>query len=150
MATFDDLNLDRSSEWPSTPPVRHRPGVVVALTLIVLAGAYAAVSPWIIGFAGSAGPLAVNDLIIGLMVALLGAGMAASYARTHGMTWVLPVMGAWLIVAPWLVQDISTTAGTIVSNIIVGAVIVVCGLGLSAMGSTRLSTMGMGRTKTTT
>ena len=37
MATFDDLNLDRSSEWPSTPPVRHRPGVVVALTLLVLA-----------------------------------------------------------------------------------------------------------------
>lgn len=41
MATFDDLNLDRSSEWPSTPPVRHRPGVVVALTLLVLAGAAA-------------------------------------------------------------------------------------------------------------
>ena len=43
MATFDDLNLDRSSEWRSTPPVRHRPGVVVALTLLVLAvGATAA------------------------------------------------------------------------------------------------------------
>jgi hypothetical protein len=39
MATFDDLNLDRSGEWPSTPPVRHRPGVVVALTLLLLAGA---------------------------------------------------------------------------------------------------------------
>jgi hypothetical protein len=42
MATFDDLNLDRSSEWRSTPPVRHRPGVVVALILLVLAGAAAA------------------------------------------------------------------------------------------------------------
>lgn len=46
MATFDDLNLDRSSEWPSTPPVRHRPGVVVALTLLVLAGAAAAAWWW--------------------------------------------------------------------------------------------------------
>jgi hypothetical protein len=42
---FDDLNLDRSSEWPSPPPVRHRRGVVVALTLLVLAGA-AAVAWW--------------------------------------------------------------------------------------------------------
>jgi len=117
--------------------------------LIVLAGAYAAVSPWIVGFAGRAGALAVNDLIIGLMIALLGAGMAASYARTHGMAWVIPVMGAWLIVAPWLIQDITTTAGTIVSNIIVGAVIVVCGLGLSAMGMARLSAMGFGRKPTT-
>lgn len=46
MATFDDLNLDRSSEWPSTPPVRHRPGVVVALTLLVLAGAAGAAWWW--------------------------------------------------------------------------------------------------------
>ena len=44
MAAFDDLNLDRSDEWPSTPPVRHRPGVVVALTLLLLAGA--AVAGW--------------------------------------------------------------------------------------------------------
>ena len=118
--------------------------------LIVLAGTYAAVSPWIIGFADQAGALAVNDLIIGLMVALLGAGMAASYSRTHGMTWVLPVMGAWLIVAPWLVQGITTTAGMMWSNIIVGAAIVVCGLGMSAMGMSRLAGLGMARSRTTT
>jgi hypothetical protein len=110
--------------------------------LIVLAGAYAAVSPWIIGFAGRAGALAVNDLIIGLMVALLGAGMAVSYARSHGMTWVLPVMGIWLIIAPWVVQDITTTAGTIVSNVIIGVLVLVFGVGLWAMGMS-------GRTTTT-
>ena len=44
MAAFDDLNLDRS-EWSSTPPVRHRPGVVVAVTLVLLAGA-AAIGWW--------------------------------------------------------------------------------------------------------
>jgi hypothetical protein len=108
--------------------------------LLVLAGAYAAVSPWIVGFAGRAGALAVNDLIIGLMVAVLGAGMAVSYSRSHGMTWVLPVMGVWLIIAPWVVQDITTTAGTIVSNIIVGALVVIFGIALSAMGMARRTT----------
>jgi hypothetical protein len=41
MAAFDDLNLDHSSQWSSTPPVKHRPGVVVAVTLLALAAAAA-------------------------------------------------------------------------------------------------------------
>jgi uncharacterized membrane protein YidH (DUF202 family) len=56
------------------------------------------------------------------------------------MTWVLPVMGIWLIIAPWVVQDITTTAGTIFNNVIIGVLVVVFGVGLWAMGMSRRTT----------
>lgn len=37
MAAFDDVNLDRSEGWSAPPPVRHRPGVVLAVAILVIA-----------------------------------------------------------------------------------------------------------------
>src|SRR5581483_9493786 len=44
--------------------------------LVLLTGLYLAVSPWVVGFAGSAPRMAVNDLILGLAVAAIGLGLA--------------------------------------------------------------------------
>lgn len=60
--------------------------------LTLLTAVYAAVSPWIVGFQMTR-PLAVNDLIVGLVCAALAYGFAAALDRTHGMTWTLPVLG---------------------------------------------------------
>jgi hypothetical protein len=37
MGAFDDVNLDRSEGWTAPPPGRHRPGVVLAIALLVIA-----------------------------------------------------------------------------------------------------------------
>jgi hypothetical protein len=37
MGAFDDVNLDRSERWTAPPPVRHRPGVVLAIAVLVIA-----------------------------------------------------------------------------------------------------------------
>jgi hypothetical protein len=58
----------------------------------------------------------------------LAIGFGWALSRSHGMTWTLPVLGVWLIVAPWVIRGISVTAGMAWSNIIVGAVIAVLGL----------------------
>lgn len=108
--------------------------VVDGLTL--LAGLYLAMSPWIVGFTDLS-TLTVNNLISGVAVSLLALGMASAYGRTHGIAWVTPVIGAWTIIAPWAVSgDVSTTA-TIVSNVVIGAVIVILGLGTMAPGLSR-------------
>lgn len=106
--------------------------------LMFLGGAYAAISPWVIGFSGSNTSLTVNDLVIGVAIMVMTLICADSGGRMYGMSWVVPVMGIWLIVSTWLMHGVSATTGTMISNIIVGACVLVLGaglLGMTGMGS---------------
>ncbi|UQX10873.1 SPW repeat protein [Candidatus Mycobacterium methanotrophicum] len=96
----------------------------------LVAAVYAAVSPWIVGFDGTR-PLAVNDLVVGLVCVALVFGFAMALDRSHGMTWALPVFGVWFIISPWVLHGVSPHGGMIWSNVIAGAVLAV--LGLNAM-----------------
>ncbi|MBB2894048.1 SPW repeat protein [Flexivirga oryzae] len=112
------------------------PRAQLAEGLMVLAGGYAAISPWVIGFSGTTTPLAINDLIVGVAIMVMTLVCADSRGRMYGLTWVAPVMGVWLIVANWLMNGISPATGTMLSNIIVGACVLV--LGAALMGVTTL------------
>jgi SPW repeat len=93
----------------------------------LLTAVYATLSPWIVGFDATT-RLTVNDLIVGLTVAVLAMGFGSALDRTHGLAWMLPVFGVWFIVCPWILRDVSPTAGMIWSNVVTGAVITVLGL----------------------
>ena len=110
--------------------------------LIVLGGLYIALSPSIVGFSGS---LQVNNLVVGLAIAALGFGFGAAYGSMHRLAWVCPVLGAWTIVSPWLVSGAELTAGTIVSNVIAGAVVLLAGLAILGIGTERLGRAGTKR-----
>jgi len=104
--------------------------------LTFLTGLYLAISPWVVGFNGFP-TLTGNNVIVGIAVSLLAIGFASAYGRTHGMVWVMPLIGAWTIVAPWVVSgDVSTTA-TVWSNVVAGAITVLLGLGAMSMGMER-------------
>ena len=93
-----------------------------------LAGLYLAISPWVIGF-NRFPTLTGNDLIVGVALAVLAPGLASASGRTHSIAWVAPLIGAWTIIAPWVVSgDVATTA-TIWSNVVVGVVAGLLGLG---------------------
>lgn len=104
--------------------------------LTVLTGLYLAISPWVVGFHRFA-TLTGNDLILGLAFALLGFGFAFAYGRTHGMAWVAPVIGAWTIIAPWVVSGDVATAATISSNVVAGAIALLLGLAAMTLGRDR-------------
>lgn len=108
------------------------PRAQVAEGLMVLAGGYAAISPWVVGFSGTTTPLAVNDLIVGVAIMVMTLVCADSGGRLYGMAWVAPVMGVWLIVSNWLMKGINPSTGTTISNIVVGACVLV--LGVAVMG----------------
>ncbi|MCL2533266.1 MAG: SPW repeat protein [Nocardiaceae bacterium] len=108
----------------------------VVAGLMVLAGLYAAASPWIVGFSGQMA-LTMCNVFAGFAVALLAVGHATSFGRTHGIAFVAPLLGVWLIVSPWLVRHVSTSAGMIFSNVAVGAVILALGAALLGLGMTR-------------
>ena len=101
--------------------------------LALLTGLYVAASPWIVGFSATRS-LGTSDLIVGIAVAFLAYGCATALDRAHGMTWTLPVLGAWVIVSPWILQGFTPTAGMIWSNVVAGALLTFLGLNAAYFG----------------
>lgn len=107
--------------------------VQATLGLTLLFGLYVAMSPWIVGFNESS-RLGVIDLIAGVAVALLAFGSSSALDRTHGVMWTLPIIGAWLIAAPWVHTGAAPDASMMWSNVASGIVILVLGGAATAVG----------------
>ncbi|GII58004.1 hypothetical protein Pth03_63930 [Planotetraspora thailandica] len=103
--------------------------------LALLSGLYLALSPWIVGFSNRV-PLTINNLIVGIVVTLLALGYSSMFGRMHGIAWVAPVLGVWTIIAPWVIRGGMATTSTIISNVVVGAVILALGLATMRFGMT--------------
>jgi hypothetical protein len=101
--------------------------------LTFLSGLYLAISPWVIAFNGRTTTLTVNNLLTGIAVTLLAVGFASAYGRTHGVAWVVPLLGVWTIIAPWIVRGALPSTSTIVNNVITGALIFLFGVGAAGM-----------------
>lgn len=104
-------------------------GEVAVDGLVVLAGLYCAISPWVVHFSGLRNDLMINNLILGIAVALIGIGMSMAPERMRGMSLAAAGVGVWLIIAPWVVTRFPDH-GMIWNNVIMGAVI--CLLGIAA------------------
>jgi hypothetical protein len=142
--------MARSGNTPGSTSIRQHPDIVemrerydlaserptmqVVDGLVLLSGIYLALSPWIVGFTDRQG-LTINNLVVGLLVAALALGFHAAFGRTHGLAWVLPVLGVWTIVAPWVIRGDQATTGSIWSNVLVG--ILITALGLIALNEVR-------------
>jgi apolipoprotein N-acyltransferase len=101
--------------------------------MILLTGVYAAISPWVVHFSGTF--IGVNNLIVGIAVALIGLCLTLAPERMFRLAWVVAPLGVWLIISPWVVTAThGARAGIIANNCAVGAV--TTALGLAAMGLT--------------
>jgi hypothetical protein len=105
--------------------------------LTFLAGLYLAISPWVVGFTHIT-TLIVNNLIIGIALAVLALGFASAYGRTHGFTWVAPLLGVWTIIAPGVVNGGVANTTSIVSNVVIGVIAVLLGAGAMSLGTSRI------------
>lgn len=108
--------------------------------LTVLSGLYLAISPWVAGF-NNLSRLSVCNLVTGFALAALAVGFASAYGRTHGLSWIAPIIGLWTIVSPWIVQ--SATTASVWNNVVTGIVIFLLGLGAVAVGLRKRSPGGM-------
>ncbi|MGI5373019.1 SPW repeat protein [Streptomyces sp. CA-251387] len=93
---------------------------------VFLLGLYCAVSPWILHYTTSQPPLVTHNLIVGIAIGLLALGFTRAPERMYGLSWAFCAMGAWMIIAPWIVGD-SPDAGVVVNNIVIGALAVILG-----------------------
>ncbi|MER5745612.1 SPW repeat protein [Streptomyces sp. NPDC059913] len=119
---------------PDVPEMRDRyarmlGGRDVALVdaPVFLVGLYCALSPWVLHFTTTQSALATHNLIMGIAIAALGLGFTVMPERMYGLSWAICVMGAWTILATWIVGS-SPGIGIVLSNVIVGGLTVLLGL----------------------
>lgn len=110
-----------------------RPAAQLVEGATILTSLYLAVSPFVVGFVDRP-RLTFNNLITGLVAAVIAFGISAAFGRTHGLAWILPVIGVWTIVAPWAIRGQSPSDSTIASNVIAGALLVLLGLAVTMVG----------------
>jgi len=111
-----------------------KPAMQVMDGLTLLSGLYLALSPWIVGFTDRQG-ITINNLVTGLVVAALALGLGVAFGRTHGLAWVLPILGIWTIIAPFVIRGDQSTTGSVWSNVVIG--IIITALGLAAVAASR-------------
>jgi SPW repeat-containing protein len=132
MARHPDLvELRKRYDAASASPVAEG-----AAGLALLGAVFLAASPWIVGFSALTA-ITITNLLAGGAVAVLVIALAASYGRLHGLTFVVPAIGIWTIVAPWAIVGAMDTTRTIWSNCFAGGAIVVFGLVMLAVGYLR-------------
>ncbi|MCG0285859.1 SPW repeat protein [Streptomyces sp. PSAA01] len=98
---------------------------------VLLAGLYFAISPWVVHFSGTNPNLMVNNLVLGITIALLGIGLTTAPRRMYSLCWAMSAIGVWMIISPWVVAR-GADAGVIANNVVVGAI--TCLFGLVAAG----------------
>ncbi|HEY8986689.1 MAG TPA: SPW repeat protein [Streptomyces sp.] len=106
---------------------------------VFLLGLYCAVSPWIVHYTTSQPPLVTHNLIVGIAIALLGVGFTVAPARMYGLSWAMCALGAWMIIAPWVVGS-SPDTGVKLNNIIIGALAVILGVLCAGTAARRTKT----------
>jgi SPW repeat len=132
MATHPDLiELRRRYDVASASPIAEG-----AAGLALLGAVFLAASPWIVGF-NALTAIAVSNLITGGALAVLVIALTAAYGRMHGLTFVVPAIGIWTLVAPWSIVGAMDTTRTIWSNACAGGAIVVFGLLMLVVGFLR-------------
>jgi hypothetical protein len=110
-----------------------RAGAQLVEGATILTSLYLAISPFVVGFVDRP-RLTLNNVITGLAATLIAFCISAMYGRTHGLAWVVPVIGAWTIVAPWAIRGQSPSDSTIASNVITGGLLVLMGLAIIMVG----------------
>lgn len=111
----------------------------IAATLVMLTGLWVAISPWFLTLqVPPAANATVNDLIIGLAVAVFAMLAAGRPRSMPGLPAASLLAGIWLIISPFvLAAQFSVTASMYWSNIWAGAVVIVASLAVLATGPAR-------------
>ncbi|WP_020660167.1 SPW repeat domain-containing protein [Amycolatopsis benzoatilytica] len=97
-----------------------------AAGLAVLAGLYLIAAPWLARFGGAA-ELAVSNTVAGLAIVVF----ASISTRNSTLTWVLPVLGGWAAVSPFVLRyggETVPSTGATIGNVVAGAVAALGGI----------------------
>ncbi|RMD71690.1 MAG: hypothetical protein D6819_00965 [Gammaproteobacteria bacterium] len=67
-----------------------------------------------------------NDIIVGIILAIVGFAMVPAGATWQG--WIIGIGGVWMIIAAFIPSIVNSTTGNFWNNLIVGVVVAVVAL----------------------
>ncbi|MFZ0591728.1 MAG: SPW repeat protein [Bryobacteraceae bacterium] len=102
-------------------PARLR-GVRTASTIVLLAGIWFFVSPWVYG--AYLHPSAWNSWIIGAIMFILGCTRVGRPSHLTALSWCNMVLGIWAFISPW-VYGYTDSTGRLINSLCVGVIVFV-------------------------
>ena len=85
---------------PTNVDRKHLQTVRGASSVVLLAGLWFFISPWIYGAPMTAN--AWNGWIVGAAIVILAAIRVANPVHTTGLSWVNCILGVWAFISPWV------------------------------------------------
>lgn len=114
-------------------------GIAVGSGSVLLVGLYLLLSPWVLQPFDQLG-VAASNILTGILLTLLGFGWARSFERLRAITWIAPVLGAWVICVPWVGEAVQAGftgsalgAPAWTGNIVAGGVAIAAGILLTVL-----------------
>jgi hypothetical protein len=104
------------------------PPAVITDDLLLLAGLWLAISPWVVHFHTTVPNVVPSNLIVGIAVAAMGLAQAMLPRTMVRLSLASFLAGAWIVVSPWVIQHSSVPLGLLLTNVITGGVIALLGL----------------------
>lgn len=106
--------------------------------LVIIAGLWVAISPWVMNFQAN-GLAEVNNVIIGLAIASFGVLAMSGLPSFSFLKGVTAVLGGWMVAAPFALA-VSSTVSTpqMISDVVCGAVVFLTSMGLLSSSAVRI------------
>lgn len=99
-------------------------------TIVLLAGIWFFVSPWVYRAQGSLH--AWNDWIVGALMVILATMRIGNPLTTTGLSWVNCVLGIWAFISPWI-YGYAGARGPFLNSLCVGVIVFIAAI-VSATG----------------
>ncbi|OGI26700.1 MAG: hypothetical protein A2359_03420 [Candidatus Moranbacteria bacterium RIFOXYB1_FULL_43_19] len=116
--------------------MNERQNIKTANWLIVLAGMWLIVAPFILGFSGTL--LSLNDVITGVIIALVSLIAIGLSEEGKWLNGINVLLGAWIFVTPFFMMSIGNAG--MWNNLIIGIITVTLGAwGVVSMSSSSSS-----------
>lgn len=121
-ASADAPTVDRAVGMARSP---HRFGATLPSALALLAGVWVVIAPFALGYADSGAFAFWNDILVGAAIALLALPRVVRTRRAPWLSVANVVLGAWLVLAPFLVGYRETTPAAVGNDVIMGIMVVI-------------------------
>jgi hypothetical protein len=79
----------------------QRDNAAIATNINIGTGVWLVIAPFVLGYAALQAPL-WNDIVCGALIVVLAGIRRSNISRNEGLSYVNAGIGAWLIIAPWI------------------------------------------------
>jgi hypothetical protein len=107
-------------------------GVKAASTIVLLAGIWFFVSPWVYG--AYSHPNAWNSWIVGAVMFILGCIRVWRPAYSTALSWCNTVLGIWAFFSPWI-YGYTGNQGRFINSLCVGVIVFILSIASATMAA---------------